>query len=187
MLQALRVMSTEMLGNFCGHLVDLLSKDRELSLRLLSWSAFEEGCTPVLSIVINGYIFSSSNQVGLDEVKSQEYEIDGVEIKENEVQIWVYGFDKPLAIECSEVTHEFQGLSESDLRRLLKISQTSNDEQYKDIVALRNKLESIEKFVSEQENRINIKGASHPEGSDGYKLYKEQLKLLNRLRARLNT
>ncbi|MCZ4339910.1 hypothetical protein [Shewanella colwelliana] len=180
-------MSTEKLGNFGGHLVDLLSKDNELSLRLLSWNAFEEGYTPVLSIIINGYNLSSSNQVELDEVKSQEYEVDGVEIEENEVQIWVYGFDKPLTIQCSDVTYEFQGLSESDLRRLLKISQTSNNEQYKDIVALRNKIDSIEKFVSEQESRINIKCANHPEGSEGHKLYKEQLKLLNRLRSRLNT
>ncbi|MEP4545581.1 MAG: hypothetical protein ABJ000_05320 [Saccharospirillum sp.] len=180
-------MSAEKLRNFCGHLVDLLSKDNDLSIRLLSWNAFEEGCTPVLAINLYGYDYSISNQVELEEVKAQEYEIDGVEIEGSEVQIWVYGFDKPIIITCAEISYGFQELSESDLRSLLKISLASNNDQYKDIVALRNKIKSIEKFVSEQENRINIKCKNHPEGTEGNRLYKEQLKLLNRLRARLNT
>ncbi|GAA3979845.1 hypothetical protein [Allohahella marinimesophila] len=184
---ALRVMSAEKLKNFCGHLAALSSDNEKLSMRLLPWSSFTEDDTPVLVIDLVNYDFLKPTPITLGEVKAREYEIDGIELTEDQIKIWVYEFEEPLTIRCGAVSYGFQPFSESELLHFLKLSQARNSEQNEAIVSLRKTLSSIEKFVSEQEDRVTARYGHHPEGSEGHRLQKVQLNLLHRLRARLHT
>jgi len=174
------------LSNFCGHVVDLIRTDSSLSIRLLSWNALDEGVKPALTLSLTEYGPSSNNTLTLEIAKDKEYEIDSVELESERLQLWISGFDRPIEIKSKSIKYQFEDLTEADLRGLLKISRTSNGEKYKQIILLRNKIDTIAKFIDESESRLTIKSQSHPEGTDGYRIYKEQFKLLHRLRVRLN-
>lgn len=174
------------LSNFCGHVVDLIKTDNSLSLRLLSWSALDEGGKPVLIISLAEPMVSLNSPLTFDAAKDNEYKIDSVEIKRGKLQVWFHSFDRPIEVESNNIEYRFEDLSETDLRGLLKISRTGNDEKSKQVRSLRNKIDSLAKFIDESENRLSIKSQSHPEGTEGYKIYKEQFKLIHRLRAKLS-
>lgn len=69
----------------------------------------------------------------------------------------------------------------------MRSKDTQIDQHHKKTVVLRKTLNTIKSFVSQREQRIKVKSVNHLKGTAGYKLYKDQLKLLNKLKNKLNT
>jgi len=179
----------EEIGNFGGHVVAIERDQGNLSVRMMSWDAFDEGIKPVLTVSVSSYDITETSAPSLEEAKEEEYEIDGVEIDKDKdkLSIWVYDFDEPIIIKGKSIAYEFSGLGPNETQLVLSTSRKAQDEQYKQIVELRKKLDVIEKFIIETETRINIKSTTHPEGTQGYRMYQGQLEVLHRIKHILNT
>jgi Mg2+ and Co2+ transporter CorA len=173
--------------NFGGCIVALERDQITLSIRMLSWNAFNESIKPVLTISVSSYEITHTSAPSLEETRDKEYEVDGLEIDKGQLSIWVYDFDKPIRIKGKSISFEFSELGPNETRLVLSASRKAQEGQYRQIAELRRKLGAIEKFVLEAENRINLKSKGHPEGTEGYKMYKGQLELLRRIKHKLNT
>jgi hypothetical protein len=177
-------MSKETLGNFGGYLDHISTDGQELTLRFISWNAYDEDILPVLLLRLSDYSIGE-NEYTFEEVKENNLEVDGIEIDQSKVTVWVYGYDNAATLTCSSHEYEFQNLNEKDLRRFLAISREDGARRYKESMELKAKIDSLLKFMIEQENRISLKKSHHANGTKGNKLYAEQLKLLKRLTNRL--
>ncbi len=175
------------LDNLRGQIVDSLAMEDKLSLRLLSWEAFDQAESPVLIVTMEKHTISATMKLFLDETKDNEFEVESLKIDSNALSINVKNYDQPIHIESKAIDYQFECLTETDLRQMLGRSRNFRNEQYQKILSLRNNVENIATFVDESISRVSIKPQSHPEGTQGYKVYKEQLKLLQKFRSRIET
>lgn len=175
----------EELDNFCGYVRTVDRDDMVMSLRLLSWRAFDEALKPVLCLSVRRYELTPQDLGRLEEAQANGYEIDAIAIENGTVSIWVYDWDQPIEIGGQSIEYEFQELAGEEARFVISVLRTSQEQQYDQIVRLRRQLEVIEKFVSETERRIARKMEHHDKSGKVYRLYAAQLELFARLKNRL--
>jgi gamma-glutamylcyclotransferase (GGCT)/AIG2-like uncharacterized protein YtfP len=177
----------EEISNFVGHIVVIERDQSNLSVRMVPLSAYDGDIKPVLTVSANTYNITDTSAPSLEEVKENKYEVQELEIKKDKLSLWIYDYDEPIIIKGKSIAYEFSGLEPNETQLILSNSRRAQDEQYKQIVELRKSLDAIEKFMIKTETRIKLKSASHPEGTDGYRLYRGQLELLHRIKNILNT
>lgn len=171
---------------FSGYLTSLKQNGSELLLRLSPWNVREDD-SPVLLVKSESCSVIHSDGLTLESIFKNEYEIVQLEFEENKLSIWVCDFESPVEVVGDNISFEFVPYSHEEYRNILLNKDLHFEQYYKENVELRNKIHGIESFIHQQEQRLLSKSVTHPEGTEGYKLYKEQIKLLNKLKSRLNT
>jgi len=178
--------SMKKIEEFAGHLTSLKQNGRELFLRLSPWDVREDD-SPVLLVRSESCTVTHSDGLTLESIFKNEYEIDELEFEENRLSIWAYDFESPVEVVGDNIIYEFVPYSHEEYRNILLNKDQHFEQYYKENVELRNKIHEIESFIHHQEQRVLLKSVTHPEGTEGYKIYKGQIKLLNKLKSRLNT
>ena len=171
---------------FAGYLTSLKQNGSELLLRLSPWDVRDDEA-PVLLVKSESCSVIHSDGLTLNSILKNEYEIDELELEENKLSIWVYDFESPVEVVGDNISFEFVPYNHEEYKNILVNKDKHFEQYYKENIELRNKINEVESFIHQQGQRILSKSATHPEGTEGYKLYKEQLKLLNKLKNRLNT
>ncbi len=171
---------------FAGYLTSIKREDSEILLRLTPWDVSNDG-SPVLLVQSKSSRVTHPDGLTLESIFENEYEIDELEFNESKLSIWVYDFESPVEISGGNISFEFVPYNHEEYKNIILNKDKHLEQYYKEYVGLRNKIHEIESFIQQQEQRILSKSATHPEGTEGYKLYKEQLKLLSKLKNRLNT
>lgn len=177
----------EEVSNFVGHIVVIERDESNLSVRMVPLYAFDGDIKPVLTVSVSTYDITDTSAPSLEEVKENEYEVQEVEIEKDKLSLWIYDYDEPIIIKGKSIAYEFSGLEPNETQLILSNSRRAQDEQYKQIVELRKSLDAIGNFMIKTETRIKLKSVGHPEGTDGYRLYRGQLELLHRIKNILNT
>ncbi len=172
--------------DFSGFITSLERTEDSLSMRLMPWDVNNDK-TPVIVVSSDDYFISCSEGLTLESIKKNEYEIDEVELLKNKLSIWVYDFEFPVIVESSNLNFQFEPYNNSEYEIIIESKDKLNNEYYTELKMLRLKVNSVELFIEQQEQRIMTKSATHPEGSEGYRLYKELLNLLSKLNKKLNT
>lgn len=171
---------------FAGYLASLKQNGSELLLRLSPWNGLDDEA-PVLLVRSESCSVTNLDGLTLESILKNAYEIDELELQENKLSIWVYDFETPVEVVGDNISFEFVPYSHEEYKKILVNKEKNYEQYYKENVELRKKINEIESFINQQEQRVLSKSATHPEGTEGYKIYKGQLKLLNKLKNKLNT
>lgn len=89
-------------------------------------------------------------------------------------------------IEGEELLANYVSYNHEEYKNFMRSKDKQIEQDHKETMVLRKRLNAIESFVSQQEQRIIVKSANHLKGTSGYKLYKDQLKFLGKLKNKLN-
>lgn len=177
--------SMKKIEEFAGYLTSLKQNGSELLLRLSPWDVRDDEA-PVLLVKSESCHVIHSDGLTLESILENEYEVDELELQENKLSIWVYDFESPVEIVGDDISFQFVPYNHEEYKKIL-INKDKHFELYcKENIELRNKINEVESFICQHEKIILSKSATHPEGTEGHKIYKGQLKLLNKLKNKLN-
>ena len=178
--------SMKKIEEFAGYLTSLKRDGSVILLRLAPWDVRNDD-SPVLLVQSKSSRVTHPNGLTLESIFENEYEIDELELNENKLSIWVYDFDSPVEIYGENIIFDFVPYNHEEYKNIILNKDKHLEQYYKENVGLRKKLHEVASFIQQQEQRILFKSATHPEGTEGCKLYKGQLKILSKLKNRLNT
>lgn len=171
--------------DFAGYLSSFQTDKNALSMRLTPWcDQYEE--TPVMIVKSENCMISSTDGLTLEFIHSNECEIDEIEFKGNKLSIWIYDYESPIVIEGEIIVTNYVSYNHEEYKNFMCSKDTQIEQGHKETLMLRKRLNTIESFVRQQEQRIIVKSVNHLKGTSGYKLYKDQLKLLSKLKNKLN-